>query len=1398
MLSDQWKQKFTCKALDEYIDEVSKKVQGDKWLLCNHGLSVYEKEEQLDAYLAAYGKLHTKKMFWALESFSFNDLTGKNFEIIDWGCGQGIASIVFSQRLLQEKMWEGLQKVTLVDPSEVAVKRAKNLLDPFLGYKIPVVVRNEYLPSIDEQFENEVKSCFSSERIVVHLMSNILDIRNINYVELAKICSGSKGIHYFVCVGPLRYSPYCLDNFMSIFKRVRRVDSGENNNLYFNNGIYWGGKFRIFRVDTEQDDAIKSIHYLPYNYCASFEFDAFPLSDNDRLGFSVATKIYLDNSDISLVEKQLLFVANNIICRGLPTKASVSLERYVSDKYGYTEECIENGTIVFKLKQGVKVADGDCEEIQKLGISVARLQKVFIESILGGCLKFDDEQWDVLILEQETHCGKLAIKDIEELLQNLINLGGDFKDLKLPKINVTTSDDEVIKNGYDIVIDISVDDYYVDKDVQFLSQYLKPKKEHNYFYVRNSDEDIKNPRLHFEQRIKYAPCVTKDSEGNYHDIEEIAQPLTYILQLIMRKQGFRPGQLPILSRALQLENVIGLLPTGGGKSLTYQLAALLQPGVTIVVDPLNSLMVDQLEGLQKNKITCCGYVNVNHDDRDKLNAGFCLIFFVSPERMCNEGFRHSLLMMRAAGIYCAYGVIDEVHCVSEWGHDFRISYLHIGRNLKNYLPVKGNGNVSLFGLTATASFDVLSDVERELRDSFDIDPNTTVRFENTNRLELQYRVIDVEEIDDEGGWSVSNIWTEREKLRDAVIPALQNLNKYVSELQKDKSMLLIKQRYIERENINNEEQKENILNKDLVVNFEADWIKNNSVDIGGIVFCPHKSGSIGVHDSVSSFGKTPGVQSIVKKIVPEELIASFVGGDGVDEQKKFISGDAKLMVATKAFGMGIDKSNVRFTINVCHSGSLESFVQEAGRAGRDGKMALAVILYNGNVLKDKFGNVIKDNFGNEMTCGEDVHNYFIDRNFKGIDYEKNVLWYFLSKYDNEEYVDQDLEYDNNGRLIEKQKFNKNGFTTFLKLLNAAKPGDKITSIIQYEKENKDYTNLRSQIKNAKIHDFDEKTLFSNENDYVAVIEKAIYRLCCLGAIEDYTKDYKEKTLKIFAVAKEGKEYYKSLGDFLKRYYSEDRVLREVEYAKTMRGENELQKCLGYLTEFIYQKIYEKRKRAIKEMERFCQLAVQSDKYWLEVNEDLKDYIYFYFNSKYAREDYAIDIKNENGDVVSEKFSLTADSERGKKFDLRILDKYMRVIDSDVVGNGSQIDNIKHLLGATRLIRRGLTESNGVIDVLNAFCLMFLGVGQSDALDDELRDSYIFGLINIYERYDGNMAFLEQFMKDFQRKLNINGRNFMDKERKEMLDDLNHAAILEIYKRKLEVHAKWLKEFQYAR
>jgi ATP-dependent DNA helicase RecQ len=200
---------------------------------------------------------------------------------------------------------------------------------------------------------------------------------------------------------------------------------------------------------------------------------------------------------------------------------------------------------------------------------------------------------------------------------------------------------------------------------------------------------------------------------------------------------------------VQLKSVIGLLPTGGGKSLTYQLAAMLQPGTTIVIDPIRSLMIDQYNGLKELNIDKSEFINStlttaerNFNQHELLAKGQLQFLFVSPERFVIDDFRKALDNARKDGHCFAYAVIDEVHCVSEWGHDFRTPYLNLGDNAQEYCLTYNGISIPLFGLTATASFDVLADIERELNIKED-DGNAVVRFENSVRDEINYLVKEV-------------------------------------------------------------------------------------------------------------------------------------------------------------------------------------------------------------------------------------------------------------------------------------------------------------------------------------------------------------------------------------------------------------------------------------------------------------------------------------------------------------------------------------------------------------------------------------------------------------------------------------------------------------------------------
>ena len=849
---------------------------------------------------------------------------------------------------------------------------------------------------------------------------------------------------------------------------------------------------------------------------------------------------------------------------------------------------------------------------------------------------------------------------------------------------------------------------------------------------------------------------------------------------------------------------------------------MLQPGVTIVVDPLRSLMQDQYEGLVGSGIDSCAFINSTISTAERrvaerrMETSELQFIFLSPERLCIYEFRERLQTMHEMSVYFAYGVIDEVHCVSEWGHDFRFSYLHLGRNMYNYVHTKDmEKRLTLFGLTATASFDVLADVERELSGAgaYPLDANTIVRYENTDRLELQYKVDRVPASFSESRWPdlggglpkarFISSWQANESKSDYLASHLLDIPREIEELRSEESIVRIRRRFAERQNEPEEETDELLGSGDLSGMFE----ERPSYDQGGIVFCPHrKSTGVSVDKNKDALAAT----------VPD--IGTFVGSSDDDRERdeesfrnlsRFKNNEQPLMIATKAFGMGIDKSNVRFTVNMNYPSSLESFVQEAGRAGRDRRISLATILvgdyrlsrvrpdcpiearpipaiagrwYNEDdlaLILASFGVSVPGQYI-ETACPEDDWVMAQCADESGFDdkesrkrkrkmFENGACGKGCSSFDEcalkllpawargwHRYADVEGEFDRlripktnlaymNADYGNNMFFYNNNFLgeraekMTLYSLFCQTPTEVFFGDTAERSETHAVPNLLNAVLSlgvgqelvAFVKYKEEKS--DNGRSYSSA-QKAIYRMCCFGFVDDFTQDYTNREFRLVMRRKADGDYYLGLKQFLTRYYADDRASELVAEVPAYRGENEVQKCLGYLTEFIYSKIAVKRKRALDDVRAFCAMGANSDEDWKETNEDLKDFIYYYFNSKYARDEYVAD--------SGEPFSLTVDTDRGRLSPADVTLKYLRVVEEDLVGaGGTPIDNVKHLQGAVRLIRRSLTDSgNPCIELLNYFCLTQLGTNGSEALEQELRNDYLSGMTGFAERFESQQEF----------------------------------------------------------
>lgn len=667
--------------------------------------------------------------------------------------------------------------------------------------------------------------------------------------------------------------------------------------------------------------------------------------------------------------------------------------------------------------------------------AIARIQKTIIHLLINNKLDLFVNEWNIAVFERDVPCAKLAIDDLMSFLNGLIQLSG--LTMKLPRINLFVNNTKEFsksklnelnnpideKINYDLYIDISVlqrpnltiIDKLVNADIQVC--------------IRSSHSPKSFRQFHTSGLINYKALGVKIRKTNEFIVDDIqVRLLEKFVQDIFRKKSFRPGQVEIINRALQTQNVIGLLPTGSGKSLTYQIASLLQPGISIVIDPIKSLMKDQYDGLLKNGIDCVVYINSSLTLKgrqlaiEKVSKARTLFAFVSPERLQDDNFRKQLIETSDLNChYFSYCVIDEAHCVSEWGHDFRTSYLRLGDNARNYCKTKTGEPIPFFALTATASYDVLADVQRELKIP---DEESIIRLEKLDRPELQFIIKEVvADIEPEKGLDFSNKEVLGQAKQSILCSELANTPRYFQQFIKDEKVLNDAKTF-----------KLNIIPNNF--NPENFFIQKDIDNNAGLVFCPHRKWHFGVIDNASALSQK----------FKDLKIGTFMGSDGEEErdetnensQNAFTNHQLDLLVATKAFGMGIDKPNIRYVIHFNYPSSIESYYQEVGRAGRDRKLSIGMVLFNRQEVENK-SITQKVNEEGEITETSEISFTSIDRdllqsfhrnNFKGIAKEKVLLAELLTeiKFPTQRILNiiEDRITEEFGELIQLRAFTNNG------------------------------------------------------------------------------------------------------------------------------------------------------------------------------------------------------------------------------------------------------------------------------------------------------------------------------------------------------------------------------------
>lgn len=326
--------------------------------------------------------------------------------------------------------------------------------------------------------------------------------------------------------------------------------------------------------------------------------------------------------------------------------------------------------------------------------------------------------------------------------------------------------------------------------------------------------------------------------------------------------NFRAGQELIIKNILNNKNVLGIMTTGAGKSICYQIPALMFDGLTIVVSPLISLMKDQVDELKMINISA-EYLNSSLTKNEyisilkKILANQVKILYISPERFENVFFRKFLNQIKISMI-----VVDEAHCISQWGEDFRKSYLKIADVIQE---ISKNNKIITLALTATATPEIKLDIVEKLRLK---DP--IVFTDEFNRENIFFEVLHIDE------------------------------EKFIS-----------KEAYIKN------------------------FLKQHRNE-AGIIYCSTRKKVEDLFIYINNIFKIPAIK----------YHAGLSSEEREKNQEIFLRDEVKIMVATNAFGMGINKPNIRYVIHFNLPRDIESYFQEAGRAGRDGGEAKAILIFD--------------------------------------------------------------------------------------------------------------------------------------------------------------------------------------------------------------------------------------------------------------------------------------------------------------------------------------------------------------------------------------------------------------------------------------------------------------------